>query len=270
MKSDEEKTETEEELHYKMLVAEAEIINSQSGNLNEDGYNCEKCNNRGFYVVVKNTDIGWYDFAVDCECLKVHNLIKSMYESGLGDMLKVYKFATYNHDLNWQNNIYNKAQNFVKCPTNCFYIGGQVGSGKTHICTAIVGEFMKKSETSVKYVVWEELSTLLKQEQFDDKESYNERLDTLRECKVLFIDDLFKTVPTIADIRNCFNIVNYRYNLSKSYADENYITIISSEKTINELLEIDEAIASRIYEMAKGYCLSIDRDSQKNYRFRRD
>ena len=45
------------------------------------------------------------------------------------------------------------------------------------------------------------------------------------------------------------------------------ITIISSERTIGELSQIDEAIAGRIAERAKaaGYCLSIKRAPGRNW-----
>ena len=250
------------------LETECEEFNNEYGSLNQDGYDCPKCNNRGCFAYVQNTELGYYKFVRECECMKIHRLIRGMEESGLGDMLKIYKFDNYSHDTKWQDYIFAKANNFVKSPTNCFYIGGQVGSGKTHICTAIVGELMKQEQRNIKYVVWEELATLLKQEAFDDKESYKERLEDLRNCNVLYIDDLFKTSPTPTDLKNCFNIVNYRYNLSRTYKDERYVTIISSEKTITDLIQIDEAIASRIYELANGYCLSIGKDNKKNYRFR--
>ena len=44
------------------------------------------------------------------------------------------------------------------------------------------------------------------------------------------------------------------------------LTIISSEKTLREILDIDEAVGSRIYEMAQGYILNISADPAKNYR----
>lgn len=250
------------------LESECEEFNNTNGSMDRDGYSCSKCKNRGLFEYVIKTDFGYYQVVKECECMRVHRLIQGMKESGLGDMLKIYKFANYSHDTKWQDYIFAKANDFVKMPTNCFYIGGQVGSGKTHICTAIVGELMKQERSNIKYVVWEELATLLKQEAYDDKESYNERLDDLRNCNVLYIDDLFKTSPTPTDIKNCFNIVNYRYNLSRTYKDERYVTVISSEKTITDLIQIDEAIASRIYELANGYCLSIGKDNKKNYRFR--
>ena len=47
------------------------------------------------------------------------------------------------------------------------------------------------------------------------------------------------------------------------------ITIVSSERNISEILKIDEAVGSRIYERAKEYCLIIEADPDKNFRIRR-
>ena len=79
----------------------------------------------------------------------------------------------------------------------------------------------------------------------------------------MYIDDLFKTKQgasvTAADINIAFEILNYRYI-------NDMLTIISSEKTLREILDIDEAVGSRIYEMAQGYILNISADPAKNYR----
>jgi hypothetical protein len=45
-------------------------------------------------------------------------------------------------------------------------------------------------------------------------------------------------------------------------------TIISSEYYSMELIELDEATGSRIYEKAKGYTVNIKREAGKNYRYR--
>ena len=46
------------------------------------------------------------------------------------------------------------------------------------------------------------------------------------------------------------------------------ITIISSEKTMMNLLEYDEATMSRIYQHTGKYKTDIPKDIKKNYRLR--
>jgi DNA replication protein DnaC len=83
---------------------------------------------------------------------------------------------------------------------------------------------------------------------------------------VLYIDDFFKTesgkLPTTAEINIAFEILNFRYN------NPDLVTIISSEKGMSELLEIDEATGSRIFERSKDYSISIAKDKNKNYRLK--
>ena len=73
--------------------------------------------------------------------------------------------------------------------------------------------------------------------------------------KVLYIDDMYKTgkgqQPTVGDVNLAFEIINARYN------DTGKVTIISSERTVEEMLDIDEAVGSRIYERSKGNYLNL-------------
>ena len=92
---------------------------------------------------------------------------------------------------------------------------------------------------------------------------YYQAVQPLKDVDVLYIDDFFKTeqgkMPTSADIMLAFEIINERYNAEKSM-------IISSELYSSEVLEIDEATGSRIYEMAGEYVENIYVDNDKNYR----
>ena len=73
--------------------------------------------------------------------------------------------------------------------------------------------------------------------------------------EVLYIDDLFKTEqgrnPTTADVNIAFEILNYRYR------NPELITIISSERTIQDIVKIDEAVGSRIFEKSRNCCINI-------------
>ena len=107
----------------------------------------------------------------------------------------------------------------------------------------------------------------------NEHDEYAVMMDELKNTDVLYIDDLFKSgkgedgkpkMPTAADVNVAFEILNYRYN------NPGLITIISSERTLSELLEIDEAVAGRIAEKAKtgGYCINLKKDKARNWRMR--
>lgn len=87
----------------------------------------------------------------------------------------------------------------------------------------------------------------------------------LKEVDVLYIDDFFKTSedskPTAADIKLAYMILNDRYSSEKR-------TLISSEYNLVELLNIDEAVGSRIAEMAKNN-VNVKREKARNYRLKK-
>jgi DNA replication protein DnaC len=101
-------------------------------------------------------------------------------------------------------------------------------------------------------------------------EEYGELIGRYKEAEVLYIDDLFKSEerdgvkqpPTGADIRLAFEIINYRYN------NPGLLTIVSSEYYAAQLLDIDEAVGSRIIEMAGGNSFNIAKERSRNYRLK--
>ena len=148
-----------------------------------------------------------------------------------------------------------------------FYAGGQPGSGKTHICTAIAREALYRYP--LVYMMWENESKALKALVTDAAE-YASAVSRYKGCRVLYIDDLFKptkdaygtdTKPTAADVKLAFEIINYRYINGMP-------TIISSEWYMSDLADIDEATASRIAERCGAYQIVISRDRRKNQRFK--
>lgn len=236
--------------------------NKEVGSLT--GYDCPKCKNKGY---IGYLDDDGNEHAKECECMKIRHYRALAQNSGLGETLKLYTLQRYMHDEPWQDYIYNKAIQFIgDKKAHCFYIGGQSGSGKTHICTAIVREFIKQYK-DVQYVVWNDVVTVLKQDIIGDVENYNSTIDRLKKATVLFIDDFFKTAPTAADLDKAFQIINYRYNISRAESEKRYITIISSERLLNELTEIDAAIAGRIAELSNNtYIIGVQGGKNKDMR----
>jgi DNA replication protein DnaC len=95
---------------------------------------------------------------------------------------------------------------------------------------------------------------------------YQTAISELKNVPVLYIDDFFKTQhgeqPTKGDINLAFEILNHRL------MNPELITIISSEKTMMNLLEYDEATMSRIYQHTGTYKTDIPKDIKKNYRLK--
>lgn len=145
------------------------------------------------------------------------------------------------------------------------YIGGNPGSGKTHICTAVCGELLK-ANIEVVYMQWLDDSRRLKA--YVNDPDFDSLCDRYTDCAVLYIDDLFKQAyggrptATDADVRIAFTILNARYL-------ENKPTIISSEWDLQKLIDTDEGTFSRVYERSKGFIITIPRETKYNYRIAR-
>lgn len=231
--------------------------NESEGNLSGDY--CLICHNKG--CVMECDELG-YVHAVECSCMTKRRTAQMIQASGLSSVIERYTFDTYVASEPWQAEVKRKAHEFLNSDARGFFIGGQVGSGKTHICTAIVGELIKRG-IPVKYAIWTDLAVKLKQTTYDDADEYDAEIEKLRNVKVLYVDDFWKGNPTNADVDKAFAIINYRYNL------DNVITVISSEKTLGEIIDIDEAVGSRIAQATqKKYALTVGRDKRKDWRLK--
>jgi DNA replication protein DnaC len=235
--------------------------NESTGDLS--GMECEKCKNRGRIAI--NRD-GYFK-AFDCECMVIRRNMAQIRDSGLAELLDLYTFENYKITHDWQKFIKNRAVSYAfEDFGDWLCVLGCVGAGKTHICTAVCGELIKKSR-SLKYMLWRDESVKIKAV-VNDSEEYSRLLNPFKDVDVLYIDDLFKTkkdsVISAGDINLAFELINYRYN------QPNKKTIISSEKSLDELLEIDEAVGSRIYERCKthDFCLEITKISENNIRLK--
>lgn len=151
------------------------------------------------------------------------------------------------------------AERFIEDNNKSMAVLGQVGAGKTHLSVAVAQELINRGR-DVKYMPYAEIIVNLKQNMFDEA-GYNSTMQELKSCGILVIDDLFKGNPRPNDIDIVFQIINYRYLNRKTI-------IISSEKTMDELINIDEAIGSRIRQMCKEYTLQIARDVKNNRRMK--
>ena len=142
---------------------------------------------------------------------------------------------------------------------NSILLCGNPGSGKTHIALAVANNFLTKKNMRVVYMPYRDIITQIKQNMLDE-EFYKKTISKYQVAEVLLIDDLFKGKVNETDINIMFEIVNYRYL--------NHLPmIVSTEYTIERLLSFDEAIGSRIYEMAKEYLVEIE-GTENNYRLR--
>lgn len=212
---------------------------------NLDNVDCPKCGNTGYLLRTDENGIIW---SRECECMKKRVSIRRLSDSGLQDMVRRYSLESYETPTKKHEMIKRKALEFIQTDAPCFMIAGRSGAGKTHICTAICSELIKKN-WQTKYMIWRTEAAALKAMVGHDKDEYQKQINRLRNVPALYIDDFFKGSVSEADVNLAFTILNDRYNGSGKK------TIISTERSMDELIEIDEAVAGRIAERAKGFVI---------------
>jgi DNA replication protein DnaC len=223
---------------------------------------CHKCQDlEGFIVRKKDGSEVWRW----CECHEEKRRERLFQYSRLSDECKQLTFQNFSllHRPQAVQEAYECAFAYVEefqiiesTRKNSIALLGRSGSGKTHLLMAIANELLRQG-VAVHYFPWVEGLNHLKSS-FD---MLNEKLEHLKRIRVLFIDDLFKGRKTVTDfqLELLFEIVNSRYL-------HHMPILVSSEKDIDEICEIDEGIGSRIYEMVKDFTVVLRGERELNYR----
>lgn len=241
------------------IELQVEQYNQRHGDLQY--YDCDKCLNRGNIAFVKDNKL----CVRLCNCIDVRRSNRLLLESGIAEQIKTKTFENYICEEVWQKSIKEKCLAFIRNSTNCLFLGGQTGAGKTHLCTAVCGYFVNQGK-SLRYVLWRDIVTKLQANVFNDN-NYTSITEDLKNIDVLYIDDMFKLIPSKLENRTkeleiAFKILNDREMSNK-------ITIISTEYTIAEIKKLDEAIAGRIVKMStKDYIVQISKKADRNYRLK--
>lgn len=245
------------------LERRARWDNEAEGHL--PGPHCEICRDKGYIAIVKDGSI----VHRDCACMEVRRSMARIERSGLKSLLDRYTFEVYETAEKWQETAKNMALRYLDDYEGKWFVAAGVpGSGKTHLCTAICGELMRRG-METRYMLWRRDATKLKAS-ITDADEYERLLWPLKTAKLLYVDDFWKSGTdgktgrqkvTEGDINLAFDLLNDRYN------DPEKVTVISTELNLNQILDIDQAVGSRIYERSKEYFLSLT-GQEKNWRLR--
>ncbi len=224
-------------------------------------YECPKCRDLGF---ITKTDETGHEVDYRCECFTIRQARGMMKRSGISAEFQKKTFDNFTTKNNPQlTNAKTKAMQYAKnfmqtehARYNSIMFCGQAGAGKTHLGTAICGELMNRG-VAVIYMAYRNALTRLKQNIIDE-ESYNREMNHYASARVLYIDDLLKGKITDSDVNIMYEIVNYRYM-------NNLPVIISTEKSLDAIIEFDEAIGSRMIEMCRCNIIQLQGE-ELNYR----
>jgi DNA replication protein DnaC len=219
---------------------------------------CDKCNDAGGFFSYEYDEILQYEFQKwkPCECTVQNDIRKLFRSSHISEEFQEKSFDNFFLDNRPQSvrdakycatkyaEQFNEFRNKRK---NSIYIGGRPGSGKTHLLMAIANGIINKG-TAVMYFPWVEAFNNLK----DDFSLLDSKIKHMQQVDVLYIDDLFKgrKEPTPFQLEQAFAVINTRYLEKKPM-------LISSERTIDEIISIDEALGSRLAEMCFDYTVNM-------------
>ena len=216
-------------------------MNELPGDLGE--LDCPKCKNRGWIAYSGENGV----VCEPCGCMPRRRALRRIRESGLSALLDDYRLDNYETPEPWQKSALAKAREYAETPgSNWLYIFGPPGTGKSHLCTAICGALLDAGQ-AVRYMLWRDESRDLKAV-VNDSAAYNKAMHELKGADILYIDDFLKGGTGEADIKLAFELLNSRYNSRRP-------TLLSSELSIDDVLTLDEAVGSRIYERAKGFVI---------------
>ena len=224
-------------------------------------YDCPICEDKGY---IFETDKDGYEVASPCKCLPKRQSIEKMERSGLSQAFKQKTINSFKAGKKWQIEAKFKVkqyiEDFLKKGSNAgLILLGQPGSGKTHLGIAAMLELIDNNIGCV-YREYLTMVTNLKQVGMNEEE-YIREMEKYINPPVLFLDDFLKGEVTSADLKHIYKVINTRYLKGKPI-------IISTEKSIKEILEFDEAIGSRLIEQAKGNIIEFPRDFSNNYRLK--
>lgn len=271
--------------------------------LNEKKRECPKCNDRQVIIFRVHKDVNWIvdpelkilkpeemvsedDFLAGkvcspdrawewrdtysqrCSCIELKKAERLMKASEITESFKQLTFS--NFDTNKDDLIleaYDCALEYFqefgaikKERSNGIALLGQPGAGKTHLLTAISNNLINRLHVSVLYFPFIEGMDDLK-DNFDQLEA---KLERMKKVEVLFIDDLFKPTagkPRATEwaIEKMYAVINYRYLNHRPI-------LVSSELNVDELVRVDEALGTRIYQMCRDFTVVVPRNIKLNHR----
>ena len=159
-----------------------ELMTRMSSNKPEEEsstYECDVCKDR-LYIFDK--DENGLMVARQCECYPRQMAKRLLKNSGLESAVQRYRFDNFECETPTQRKMKDTAEKYlhdllsqkgnrdVRHPW--LYMGGNPGSGKTHLCTAVCGELLK-ANVRVRYMQWTVESRRLK---FSDNEDFEDQL----------------------------------------------------------------------------------------------
>lgn len=267
-------TKTMEEV-FEALKKKITIVDSQTSQVTT--YDCDKCKDQFGWIEKREADVFGNgqlvreeEVWVTCTCVEQRRIERLAKQSQITEKFSEKKFSNFSSDVSDEvkslarlakkyfddfNDIRHNQQNSIA-------LLGQPGIGKTHLLMAVSNLLLAKG----KQVMYFPYVSTLKAMQANNFENDARITESACNAEILFIDDLYKPVdrkPQASEWQcsKMYDIINHRYL-------NNLPILLSSELNFGEMLAVDEAIASRLFEMSKRYTKSINKNAKLNYRMK--
>ena len=258
-------------IKYSCIKNNVEDYNNSQKEDNNNLYDCTICKNKTFNKIIRivfnGTGVFFDDVEIPCKCQRMRESRQIMKNNGLLDIIEEKTFNNFKTPQEFQKIMRIKAIDFTKEILDgkkfSFFVGGQCGAGKTHICSAILNILLKYGICSHFFNYVDDI-TLLNSYQYsndkEEKQEFENKMNLYKNADVLYFDDFMYCDVSKSEQKILFKIINYRYT-------KHLVNIISSEKTLWDIKEINPSIYRRIFEETNRglYVINISPDSQKNY-----
>lgn len=213
----------------KMEMSQEELTKAQAALQAEKNYLLKKHNlPQNIYDIWWDCDIckdtGFIKAGVKCQCLKKAEIMERWQSSGLSPEQKKQTFASFSlqwyEDKDRYNKILKTCMDFAEKvssgqSTDNILLYGTVGTGKTHLCSAIANYVLQKG-VSVVYLNISKLLDMIREYKFKlEKNEYydnNNTLKNLYKVGLLIIDDLGTENLTEFAREQVFRLLDERNN----------------------------------------------------------
>ena len=242
-----------------LLENKVRTYNQEIGEDDGTGIHCARCKDKGWEAYIPE---GEQRMVIrPCRCGKRRRVALRLRECGLLEAARRCTLESFEAKSPFQAAMKGLAEDFLRQPEpGWLALCGQSGAGKTHLCTAVFVRLVADRDLDGDYMLWGPALRRIKTELWQGSDSLLERY---KQVELLYVDDLFKAEAAAPlkdqDLRLSFELLDYRYS-------RRLPTILSTERTLGQLLALDEAIASRIRERCGKYILNIEPGPGRNYR----